>query len=169
MGSRPCEAAAKGYQERVVVAGFEPLDVMQSVLMLVTQVNAGRAVVENQYTRVVTRKGNRKAQALVAEVFDIRDQFEWRGLGSVPQSALQIRDNFAGFDAEKRFAISQKQSREVKSCECPAVLRGAKKPTECKLFATTCTPDNPMGACMVSSEGACAAYYSYRRAPQDAA
>jgi hydrogenase expression/formation protein HypD len=163
IGSKPYEAAAQKYQKPVVIAGFEPLDVMQSVLMLINQVNAGRAIVENQYTRVVTRNGNRKAQALVAEVFALRRQFEWRGLGTVPDSALRIRDHFAGFDAEKRFAISQKQSREVKSCECPAVLRGVKKPTDCKLFGTVCTPDNPMGACMVSSEGACAAYYSYGR------
>jgi len=171
IGSHPYEAAAQKYQKPVVIAGFEPLDVMQSVLMLIGQVNAGRAEVENQYTRVVTRFGNRKAQALVAEVFTLRDRFEWRGLGSVPQSALQIRDNFADFDAERRFAASQKQSREVKSCECPAVLRGAKKPIECKLFGAVCTPDNPMGACMVSSEGACAAYFSYgrQRAPKDAA
>ena len=171
IGSHPYEAAAQKYQKPVVIAGFEPLDVMQSVLMLIGQVNAGRAEVENQYTRVVTRFGNRKAQALVAEVFTLRDRFEWRGLGSVPHSALQIRDNFADFDAERRFAASQKQSREVKSCECPAVLRGAKKPIECKLFGAVCTPDNPMGACMVSSEGACAAYFSYgrQRAPKDAA
>jgi hydrogenase expression/formation protein HypD len=171
IGSHPYEAAAQKYQKPVVIAGFEPLDVMQSVLMLIGQVNAGRAEVENQYTRVVTRFGNRKAQALVAEVFTLRDRFEWRGLGSVPQSALQLRDNFADFDAERRFAASQKQSREVKSCECPAVLRGAKKPIECKLFGAVCTPDNPMGACMVSSEGACAAYFSYgrQRAPKDAA
>jgi hydrogenase expression/formation protein HypD len=171
IGSQPYEAAARAYQKPVVIAGFEPLDVMQSVLMLIRQVNEGRAEVENQYTRVVTRTGNRKAQDLVAEVFALRDRFEWRGLGTVPDSALKIRETFVGFDAEKRFAVSEKQSREVKSCECPAVLRGVKKPTECKLFGTVCTPDNPMGACMVSSEGACAAYWSYgrQRAPQSAA
>ena len=163
IGSQPYEAAAQTYQKPVVIAGFEPLDVMQSVLMLIEQVNAGRAAVENQYTRVVTRDGNRKAQALVAKVLELRDTFEWRGLGAVANSALQISNDFAAFDAEKRFAISEKQSREVKSCECPAVLRGVKKPTECKLFGTVCTPDNPMGACMVSSEGACAAYWSYGR------
>jgi hydrogenase expression/formation protein HypD len=171
IGSQPYEAAAQKYQKPVVIAGFEPLDVMQSVLMVIRQANAGRAEVENQYTRVVTRHGNRKAQALVAEVLELRDSFEWRGLGAVPDSALKIRDAFAAFDAEKRFTVSEKQSREVKSCECPAVLRGVKKPTDCKLFGTVCTPDNPMGACMVSSEGACAAYWSYgrQRAPQDAA
>ena len=171
IGSQPYEAAARAYRKPVVIAGFEPLDVMQSVLMLIAQVNDDRAEVENQYTRVVTRFGNRKAQALVAEVLELRDSFEWRGLGAVPDSALRIRDSFADFDAERRFMVTEKQSREVKSCECPAVLRGVRKPTECKLFGTTCTPDNPMGACMVSSEGACAAYYSYgrQRTPQDAA
>jgi hydrogenase expression/formation protein HypD len=171
IGSHPYEAAAHKFQKPVVIAGFEPLDVMQSVLMLIAQVNAGRAQVENQYTRVVTRYGNRKAQSLVNAVFTMRDTFEWRGLGSVPHSALQISDEFAQFDAEKRFALTQKQSREVKSCECPAVLRGVKKPTDCKLFGTVCTTDSPMGACMVSSEGACAAYWSYgrQRAPENAA
>lgn len=163
IGSRPYEAVAEKYAKPVVIAGFEPLDVMQSVLMLIRQINEGRAEVENEYTRVVTRDGNRKAQALVEDVFELRPSFEWRGLGEVADSALVIRDAYADFDAEKRFAISNKESREVKSCECPAVLRGVKKPTDCKLFGTVCTPDNPMGACMVSSEGACAAYWSYGR------
>ncbi len=171
IGSRPYEAAARRYRKPVVIAGFEPLDVMQSVLMLIRQVNEGRAEVENEYTRVVTRDGNQKAQGLVAEVLELRDSFEWRGLGAVPDSALRIREAYAEFDAEKRFAVSDKQSREVKSCECPAVLRGVKKPTDCKLFGTVCTPDSPMGACMVSSEGACAAYWSYgrQRQPETAA
>jgi hydrogenase expression/formation protein HypD len=163
IGSKPYEAAAEKYQKPVVIAGFEPLDVMQSVLMLIRQVNEGRAEVENEYTRVVTREGNRKAQALVDEVFEVRPTFEWRGLGDVADSALRIRDAYAAFDAEKHFAISEKQSRETKSCECPAILRGVKKPTDCKLFGTVCTPDNPMGSCMVSSEGACAAYWTYGR------
>ena len=163
IGSKPYEAAAEKYQKPVVIAGFEPLDVMQSVLMLVRQVNEGRAEVENEYTRVVTREGNRKAQALTGEVLELRESFEWRGLGSVPHSALRIRDAYAFFDAEKRFTVSEKQSRETKSCECPAILRGVKKPTDCKLFGTVCTPENPMGSCMVSSEGACAAYWTYGR------
>lgn len=163
IGSKPYEAAAEKYQKPVVIAGFEPLDVMQSVLMLVRQVNEGRAEVENEYTRVVTREGNRKAQALTGDVLELRESFEWRGLGSVPHSALRIRDAYAFFDAEKRFAVSEKQSRETKSCECPSILRGVKKPTDCKLFGTVCTPENPMGSCMVSSEGACAAYWTYGR------
>ncbi|WP_044561263.1 hydrogenase formation protein HypD [Azospirillum sp. B4] len=163
IGSRPYEFLAARYGKPVVIAGFEPLDVMQSVLMLIHQVNEGRVDVENQYTRVVTRDGNRKAQELVARIFELRPSFEWRGLGSVPESALAIRAEYAAFDAEKRFALSEKQSRETKSCECPAILRGVKKPKDCKLFGKACTPETPMGACMVSSEGACAAYWTYRR------
>ena len=164
IGSRPYEFLAAKYGKPVVVAGFEPLDVMQSVLMLIRQVNEGRVEAENQYTRVVTREGNVKAQDLVDEVFELRPTFEWRGLGQVPESALAIRDTYARFDAEKRFVISDKASREVKSCECPAILRGSKKPKDCKLFGKACTPESPMGSCMVSSEGACAAYWTYRRA-----
>lgn len=164
IGSRPYEFLAEKYAKPVVIAGFEPLDVMQSVLMLIRQVNAGRVAVENQYTRVVTREGNQKAQALVDAIFEVRPAFEWRGLGSVPDSALAIRPAYARFDAEQRFEISEKASREVKSCECPAILRGVKKPKDCKLFGKACTPESPMGSCMVSSEGACAAYWTYRRA-----
>ncbi|MCB1477488.1 MAG: hydrogenase formation protein HypD [Rhodobiaceae bacterium] len=163
IGSEPYEFFAEEFRKPVVIAGFEPLDVMQSVLMLIRQVNEGRHEVENEYTRVVTREGNLKAQELVSDVFELRQDFEWRGLGMVPYSALQIREAYAAFDAEKRFAVSEKASREVKSCECPAILRGVKKPTDCKLFGTVCTPDNPMGSCMVSSEGACAAYWTYGR------
>ncbi|MCR9138164.1 MAG: hydrogenase formation protein HypD [Alphaproteobacteria bacterium] len=163
IGSAPYEPAARSYRKPIVIAGFEPLDVMQSTLMLIRQINQGRHEVENQYTRVVTRHGNRKAQQIVADVLECREEFEWRGLGTVPHSALRIRSAYGEFDAENRFALTPKASREVKSCECPAVLRGVKKPTECKLFGTVCTPDNPMGACMVSSEGACAAYWTYGR------
>lgn len=152
------------YGRPMVIAGFEPLDVLQSVLMLIRQVNEGRQEVENQYSRVVTEAGNTRAQAVIEEVFALRDTFEWRGLGSVPDSARAIRPELADFDAEARFTISEKQSREVKSCECPAILRGVKQPKDCKLFGKACTPETPMGACMVSSEGSCAAYYTYRRA-----
>ncbi|MBB3954588.1 hydrogenase formation protein HypD [Novosphingobium sediminicola] len=151
------------YGRPLVIAGFEPLDVLQSVLMLIRQVNEGRQEVENQYSRVVTEAGNTKAQGVIEEVFALRETFEWRGLGSVPDSARAIRPELADFDAEARFAISEKQSREVKSCECPAILRGVKQPKDCKLFGKACTPETPMGACMVSSEGSCAAYYTYRR------
>lgn len=163
IGSEPYEFFAEEFGKPVVIAGFEPLDVMQSALMLIRQINEGRHEVENEYTRVVTREGNLKAQALVSEVFELRTSFEWRGLGTVPYSALKIREAYEAFDAEQRFEVTEKKSREVKSCECPAILRGVKKPTDCKLFGTVCTPDNPMGSCMVSSEGACAAYWTYGR------
>jgi hydrogenase expression/formation protein HypD len=163
IGSQPYEFFAEEFRKPVVIAGFEPLDVMQSALMLVRQLNAGRHEVENEYTRVVTREGNRKAKALVAEVFELRREFEWRGLGLVPYSALRIKQAYARFDAERRFDIPALRTNDVKGCECPAIIRGVKKPTDCKLFGRVCTPDNPMGSCMVSSEGACAAYWSYGR------
>jgi len=163
IGSLPYEFFAEEYQKPVVIAGFEPLDVMQSALMLIRQINEGRHEVENEYRRVVTRKGNQKAQQLVASVMELRRSFEWRGLGLVPYSALKIKQAFAEYDAEKRFDMSEIVARDVKSCACPQILRGAKKPTDCKLFGTVCTPENPMGSCMVSSEGACAAYWSYGR------
>ena len=163
IGSRPYEFFAEEFQKPVVIAGFEPLDVMQSALMVIRQLNEGRAEVENQYARAVTRDGNAKAQALVMEVFELRKSFEWRGLGEVPYSALRIKGAYAEFDAEKRFGMEQIPAPEAKSCECPSILRGVKKPTDCKLFGTACTPDNPIGSCMVSSEGACAAYWSYGR------
>ncbi|WP_374330281.1 hydrogenase formation protein HypD [Aestuariivirga sp.] len=163
IGSEPYERFARDFHKPVVIAGFEPLDVMYSALMAIRQLNEGRAEVENQYTRVVTREGNLKAQAMVAEVFELRDSFEWRGLGAVPYSALRLRERFRAFDAETRFALTPSNATDVKGCECPAILRGQKKPLDCKLFGTVCTPDNPVGSCMVSSEGACAAYWSYRR------
>lgn len=163
IGSQPYEFFAEEYQKPVVIAGFEPLDVMQSTLMLVRQINRGRHEVENEYTRVVTREGNVKAQNLVAEVLELRRSFEWRGLGLVPYSALKIKQRYAQFDAERRFDIPVSTARDVSGCECPAILRGAKRPTDCKLFGSVCVPENPMGSCMVSSEGACAAYWSYGR------
>ena len=163
IGSQPYEFFAEEFQRPVVIAGFEPLDVMQSALMLIRQLNEGRHEVENEYTRVVSREGNRKAKALVAEVFELRRSFEWRGLGLVPYSALRIKSAYAGFDTEKRFEVPAIQASDVKGCECPSILRGVKKPTDCRLFGTVCTPENPMGSCMVSSEGACAAYWTYGR------
>ena len=168
IGSRPYEFFAEEFRRPVVIAGFEPLDVMQSALMLIRQLNEGRYEVENEYTRVVTREGNQKAQRLVAEVFELRRSFEWRGLGLVPYSALKIKQGYEELDAEKRFPIPVSQARDVKGCECPSILRGVKRPTDCKLFGTVCTPENPMGSCMVSSEGACAAYWSYGRFRQPA-
>lgn len=162
IGSLPYAVAAERYGKPVVIAGFEPLDVLQAILMLIRQVNAGRAGVENEYTRAVLPEGNVKAQALMHEVFTLRATFEWRGLGFIPHSALCLRDTFSAFDAEKRFPLRPSEARENPACQCPSILRGAKQPIDCKLFGKACTPENPIGSCMVSSEGACAAWYSYR-------
>jgi hydrogenase expression/formation protein HypD len=163
IGSRPYEFFAEEYRKPVVIAGFEPLDVMQAILMLVRQVNEGRAEVENEFTRAVTPDGNLKAQNLVSEVFELRRSFEWRGLGEVPYSALKIRERYALYDAEARYQLEYRPVADNKACECGAILRGVKKPTDCKIFGNVCTPENPMGSCMVSSEGACAAHYTYGR------
>ncbi len=163
IGTQPYEQFAQEYRKPVVIAGFEPLDVMQAVLMLVRQVNEGRAEVENEFSRAVTREGNLAAQAVVSQVFERRSSFEWRGLGEVPLSALKIRPAFERFDAEKRFGLVYRSVPDHKQCECGAILRGVKRPTDCKLFGTVCTPETPMGSCMVSSEGACAAHYTYGR------
>jgi len=163
IGSRPYEFFAEEYRKPVVIAGFEPLDVMQAILMLVRQVNEGRAEVENEFSRAVSRDGNLKAQDRVAEVFELRREFEWRGLSVVPYSALKIRQRYADLDAERRFKLDYTSVPDNKACECGAILRGVKKPQDCKLFGTVCTPENPIGSCMVSSEGACAAHYSYGR------
>ena len=163
IGSQPYEFFAEEYCKPVVIAGFEPLDVMQAILMLVRQLNEGRAVVENEFTRAVSREGNVRAKTLIAEVFELRSSFEWRGLGEVPYSALRIREAFRAFDAEVRYGVAYRPVPDNKACECGAILRGVKKPTDCKVFGTVCTPDNPIGSCMVSSEGACAAHYTYGR------
>lgn len=163
IGSAPYEHFADEYRKPVVIAGFEPLDVMQAILMLVRQINEGRAEVENEFVRAVTSEGNLTAQAMVSEVFELRPSFEWRGLGEVPYSALRIRPAYEKFDAEKRYRLAYQPVADNKACECGAILRGVKRPTDCKLFGTVCTPENPMGSCMVSSEGACAAHYSYGR------
>ena len=167
IGTQPYEFFASEYRKPVVIAGFEPLDILQAVLMLVRQVNEGRAEVENEYTRVVSRDGNEKAKALVAEMFELRRTFEWRGLGQVPYSALRLKQSWARFDAEKRFDLPDVAVPEPAGCQCGAVLRGMLRPVECKLFGTVCTPENPVGSCMVSSEGSCAAYYSFGRFRQE--
>jgi hydrogenase expression/formation protein HypD len=163
IGARPYEFFAEEYQRPVVIAGFEPLDVLAALRMLVRQLNDGRAEVENQFTRGVTRDGNVKAQALVAEVLELRPEFEWRGLGNVHYSGLRIKERYAKYDAERRFNLVEKPVHENKACQCPAIIRGVKKPTDCAIFGTACTPRNPIGSCMVSSEGACAAWYQYRQ------
>jgi len=163
IGSRPYERFASVHRKPVVIAGFEPLDVMQAILMLVRQVNDGRHEVENEFTRAVTPEGNRAAQQRVAEVFEERESFEWRGLGVLPRSALRIRDAYRAWDAEHRFGLVYRAVPDHKACDCAAILRGVKRPTDCRLFGTVCTPQTPMGSCMVSGEGACAAHYTYGR------
>jgi len=163
IGTRAYEFVAERHGKPVVIAGFEPLDLLQAVLMLVRQVNEGRAEVENEFVRAVDRDGNARAQALMHEVFELRDSFEWRGLGEIPHSALRIRDACRSHDAEARHVTGYRAVPDNKACECGAILRGAKSPRECAIFGTVCTPDNPVGACMVSSEGACAAHYAYGR------
>jgi hydrogenase expression/formation protein HypD len=164
IGSQPYQLIAGRYHKPVVIAGFEPLDMLQSILMLLRQINSGRAEVENEFTRAVTPQGNRKAQALVDEVFEVRDAFEWRGLGTLPLSGLKLRAAFSEYDAEARFPeLVYRHVPDNKACECGAILRGEKRPQECKIFGTVCTPDNPVGSCMVSAEGACAAHYTYGR------
>jgi hydrogenase expression/formation protein HypD len=163
IGTRPYEFFAETFRKPVVIAGFEPLDVMQSILMLVRQINDGRHEVENQYIRAVSRDGNQRAIAEVADIFELRAQFEWRGLGLIPHSGLQLKQAYAAFDAERRFAMPEITAADNPACECGTILRGVKKPVDCQLFGTVCTPDNPMGSCMVSSEGACAAHWTYGR------
>ena len=163
IGLRPYETFAKEYRKPVVIAGFEPLDVMQSVLMLVRQLNSGRHEVENQYRRAVVRDGNPRAQQIVADVFELRPSFEWRGLGDLPHSALRIKEAYAEFDAERMFDVQKISVPDAKSCECGSIVRGLKHPRDCKLFGRACTPSHPIGSCMVSSEGACAAHYTYGR------
>jgi hydrogenase expression/formation protein HypD len=169
IGTGPYEYFAREYRRPVVIAGFEPLDVLQAVRMLVRQLNAGRALVENQFTRGVVREGNRKAQSLVAEVFELRPSFDWRGLGALTNGGLRLRPEFAEFDAERRFAMEFQAFPENAACQCPSIIRGVKKPTDCTIFGTVCTPRNPIGSCMVSAEGVCSAYYKYRRRPTPAA
>ncbi len=163
IGMEPYEVFARDYRKPVVIAGFEPLDVMYAILMLVRQVNEQRAEVENQYIRAVRTEGNPVAIELCDEVFELRESFEWRGLGAVPKSALKLRDAFAFYDAEKRFSVETLPAEDNPACECGAILRGQKKPADCRLFGTVCTPETPTGACMVSSEGACAAHWTYGR------
>jgi hydrogenase expression/formation protein HypD len=163
IGTRPYDDLAATFKKPVVVAGFEPLDVVQAILMLVRQVNQGRSDVENQYIRAVTAGGNTVAQRAIAEIFELRDAFEWRGLGALPASALRLREAYAEFDAERRFTITPVPAADNPACECGDVLRGLKKPAECKLFGTLCSPETPMGSCMVSPEGACAAHWTYGR------
>jgi hydrogenase expression/formation protein HypD len=163
VGNRPYRFVTKVYKKPIVVAGFEPLDILASVHMLLSQIREGRCEVENQYSRVVRDEGNPQALALLGEVFELRPHFEWRGLGFISQSALKLNDAYATFDAELRYDMPGIRVADPKACQCGEVLKGVIKPWECKVFGTACTPERPIGTCMVSSEGACAAYYNYGR------
>ncbi len=161
IGSAPYEIFADKWKMPVVICGFEPLDMLCSIRMLIDQVNSGRHEVENEFSRAVTKEGNRVAIALMREVFEVRDSFEWRGLGAIAHSALKLNAAYADLDAEKRFHLVEKPVADNKACACGAILRGEKEPRDCPLFGKVCTPARPIGACMVSSEGACAAYWRY--------
>jgi hydrogenase expression/formation protein HypD len=163
IGTRPYRFIARDFGKPVVVSGFEPLDVLQGVYMVLRQLRDGRSEVENQYTRVVREEGNPLALRAIAETMELRTTFEWRGLGFISQSALKLRHEFADFDAELRYEVPGVRVADPKACQCGEVLKGVIKPWECKVFGTACTPDHPIGTCMVSSEGACAAYYNYGR------
>lgn len=163
VGTDAFEFLPKDYDRPVVVAGFEPLDVLQSVHMLVQQFLRGEATVENEYSRVVKPEGNLAALKMMDNVFTVRDTFEWRGLGELDDSGLGISEEYAKWDAEKRFDLPGNRVEDPKACECGAVLAGHIKPWQCKVFGTACTPDTPIGTCMVSPEGACAAYYNFGR------
>jgi hydrogenase expression/formation protein HypD len=161
IGCRPFEFVASEYAKPVVVAGFEPLDILQAILMVVRQLNSGEARVENEYARFVRSEGNRAALAALETVFVERPFFEWRGLGSIAHSALALHPDFAAFDAERRFAVPGVRVADPSGAQCGEVLKGALKPAACKLFGKSCNPEHPIGALMVSSEGACAAHYRY--------
>lgn len=163
IGETPYTPIAEHYQKPLVISGFEPLDVLQSVAMLLEQLIAGVARIENQYKRVVRAAGSAPALAVMDEVFEPRPSFEWRGLGTIPRSGLQLRAAYRDLDAELRFGVSTRSQPDPKVCQCGEVLKGSLQPWDCKVFGTACTPQTPIGACMVSSEGACAAYYNYGR------
>ncbi|MFL6217111.1 MAG: hydrogenase formation protein HypD, partial [Actinomycetes bacterium] len=163
IGCRPYEFIARDHGKPLVCAGFEPLDILQSVYMLMRQLAEGRSVVENQYSRVVPWDGNPKALQVIGEVMTLRPYFEWRGLGFISHSALGVSDAYAEFDAERIFEVPGVRVADPKACQCGEVLKGVLKPWECKVFGTACTPETPIGTCMVSPEGACAAYYNFGR------
>jgi hydrogenase expression/formation protein HypD len=163
IGNRPYRFVPRDYGKPLVTTGFEPLDILQAIRMLLLQLAEGRCEVENQYTRVVRDEGNPRALEILAKVFTLRPHFEWRGMGFISQSALQVNEAFAAYDAERLYEVPGVRVADPKSCQCGEVLKGVIKPWECKVFGTACTPETPIGTCMVSSEGACAAYYNFGR------
>lgn len=161
IGNAPYEFIAKQYEKPIVVAGFEPLDILHALWMVLKQLHDGRCEVENQYARVVATHGNDVALDAIGKVFELREFFEWRGLGSIDHSGVRMRKSYEKYDAEKKFTIRSVKIADPKSCQCGEVLKGVIKPWECKVFGSACTPNTPLGALMVSSEGACAAYYQF--------
>lgn len=163
IGWEPYQIIAEKYRKPVVVSGFEPVDILQSIWMLLQQITEGRCEVENQYTRLVQFGGNKAAKIAISKVFAVRDKFEWRGLGDIPLSGLKIAEAYSQFDAEVKFSIPNQKVPDAAACQCGEILKGVLKPWQCQVFGTACTPETPIGTCMVSSEGACAAYYKYGR------
>jgi hydrogenase expression/formation protein HypD len=163
IGCEPYEYIPRDWGKPIVTSGFEPLDILTSIYQLMKQLADGRCEVENEYSRVVPWAGNPKALAVIDKVMEVRETFEWRGLGWIPESAMRLRDEYAAFDAEKIFSVPGVRVADPTACQCGEVLRGVIKPWECKVFGTACTPETPIGTCMVSSEGACAAYYNFGR------
>jgi hydrogenase expression/formation protein HypD len=163
IGTRPYGFIAGHYRKPITIAGFEPLDVLQSTWMVLKQLAEGRCEVENQYGRVVPPDGNPRALAAIQEVFELREFFEWRGLGSIDHSGVRVRPSYAAFDAERKFGVPNVSIADPRSCQCGEVLKGVIKPHQCKVFGTACTPETPLGSLMVSTEGACAAHYTYGR------
>lgn len=166
MGSREYEALSARYRVPIVITGFEPIDILEGVLMVVRQLEGGRAEVENQYARAVERAGNARARELIAEVFEVCDR-KWRGVGAIPKSGFRLSAEYREHDAERIFEVAEIDTEEPSVCISGQILKGLKKPLECRAFGTLCTPEHPLGATMVSAEGACAAYYAYgRRRPR---
>lgn len=166
LGEEPFQFVVREYQKPIVISGFEPLDVLQSIWLLLKQISEGRCLVENQYLRVVQRQGNPAGLAAMAKVFELRESFEWRGLGALKDSGIKIKDEYAKYDAEKKFPVASVTIGDPPICQCGEVLKGLIKPWQCKIFGSKCTPQEPLGALMVSSEGACAAYYNFGNLPE---
>jgi hydrogenase expression/formation protein HypD len=166
VGEEPFHFIPQVYQKPIVITGFEPLDILQSIYMVIKQFVEKRCEVENQYQRVVPKTGNSPGLNAIHEVYELREFFEWRGLGSIDHSGVRIRKEFASFDAEQKFNVPNLKIADPKSCQCGEVIKGVIRPWQCKVFGTSCTPETPMGALMVSSEGACAAYYNFGNLPE---
>lgn len=163
IGCRPYEFVPRDYGKPLVTSGFEPLDILQGIYQILKQLEEGRAEVENQYSRIVPWDGNPKALEVMSKTMELRPYFEWRGLGFISHSAMQIREEYAAHDAERIFDVPGVRVADPDACQCGEVLKGVLKPWECKVFGTACTPETPIGTCMVSAEGACAAYYNFGR------